>query len=159
MCKCRLDISVCNNKQCWNDDKCMCECKVLIDKSACDKGSIWNPSNCECECDKSYDVGVYVDYETWKSRKKLVDKLVEECTENIDKVKIAGMVLFEHGNQCSYTICVVLAVIAWTISIGIGAYFAYKNMNCNRKTVTKESFNYQTTLPYKTYKWLQILKA
>ena len=21
-CKCRLDASVCNNKQCWNDDKC-----------------------------------------------------------------------------------------------------------------------------------------
>ena len=26
-CKCRLDASVCNNKQCWNDDKCRCECK------------------------------------------------------------------------------------------------------------------------------------
>ena len=21
-CKCRLDVSVCNNKQRWNDDKC-----------------------------------------------------------------------------------------------------------------------------------------
>ena len=26
-CKCRLDASVCNNKQCWNDDRCRCECK------------------------------------------------------------------------------------------------------------------------------------
>ena len=31
-CKCRLDASVCNNKQRWNDDKCRCECKELIDK-------------------------------------------------------------------------------------------------------------------------------
>ena len=31
-CKCRLDASVCNNKQCWNNDKCQCECKELIDK-------------------------------------------------------------------------------------------------------------------------------
>ena len=31
-CKCRLDASVCNNKQCWTEDKCMCECKELIDK-------------------------------------------------------------------------------------------------------------------------------
>ena len=31
-CECRLDASVCNNKQRWNDDKCRCECKVLIDK-------------------------------------------------------------------------------------------------------------------------------
>ena len=42
-CKCRLDASVCNNKQRWNDDKCRCECKELIDKGVCDKGSIWNP--------------------------------------------------------------------------------------------------------------------
>ena len=25
-CKCRVDASVCNNKQRWNDDKCRCEC-------------------------------------------------------------------------------------------------------------------------------------
>ena len=47
-CKCRLDASVCNNKQRWNEDKCRCECKELIDKGMCDKGFIWNSSNCEC---------------------------------------------------------------------------------------------------------------
>ena len=26
-CKRRLDASVCNNIQCWNDDKCRCKCK------------------------------------------------------------------------------------------------------------------------------------
>ena len=108
-CKCRLDASVCNNKQRWNDDKCRCECKELIDKGVCDKGFIWNPSNCECECDKSCDVGEYLDYENCKCREKLVDKLVEKCTENIGEVKIAGMAVFEHENECvcSYTICVV----------------------------------------------------
>ena len=44
-CKCRLDASVCNNKQRWNNDKCRCECKELIDKGICDKEYIWNPSN------------------------------------------------------------------------------------------------------------------
>ena len=39
-CKCRLDASVCNNKQRWNDDKCRCECKELIHKSVCDRGYI-----------------------------------------------------------------------------------------------------------------------
>ena len=39
-CKCRLDASVCNNKQRWNEDKCRCECKELIDKGICDKGFI-----------------------------------------------------------------------------------------------------------------------
>ena len=61
-CKCRLDASVCNNKQRWNDDKCWCKCKELIDKGVCDKGYAWNPSNCECECDKSCNFGQYLDY-------------------------------------------------------------------------------------------------
>ena len=34
--------------------------------------------------DKSYDVGEYLDYKNFKCRKKLTDKLVEECSENID---------------------------------------------------------------------------
>ena len=29
--KCRLDTSVCSNKQRWNNDKCRYECKELID--------------------------------------------------------------------------------------------------------------------------------
>ena len=80
-CKCRLDSSVCNNKQHGNDNKCQCECKELIDKGVCDKGYAWNPSNCKCECDKSCDVGEYLDYKNCKCRKRLVDKL----TENVIK--------------------------------------------------------------------------
>ena len=99
-----------NSKQRWNKDKRRCECKELIDKGICDKGFNWNPSNCECEGDKSCDVGEYLDHVNYKCRKKLVDKLVEECTENIDEVKIAGMALFERRNDCksSCTIYVVL---------------------------------------------------
>ena len=87
-CKCRLDACVCNHKQKWNEDKCRCECRELIDKGICGKGFIWNPSNCECECDKSCDVGEYLDYKNCKCRKKLVDKLVEECCENIDEKEL-----------------------------------------------------------------------
>ena len=60
------------------------------------------------------------------------------------------MVLFEPGTECVcfYTICVVLAVITLRISIGIGAYLAFKYMNRNTKTGAKKTFNYQITLPY-----------
>ena len=95
-----------------------------------------NLSNCECECDKSCDVGEYLDYENCKCRKKLVDELVEECTENIDEVKIARMTLFECRNECkpSCTIYVILIEIVFAISIGIGTYFIYyKYMNHNKK--------------------------
>ena len=90
-CDCRLDAIVCNNNQCWNNDKCRCEWKELIDNGVCDKGFIWNPSN--CECDKSCDIGEYLDYEDCKCRKKLVDKLIHECTETIEEVKLAKITL------------------------------------------------------------------
>ena len=124
-CKCRLDASVCNHKQRWNDDKCRCECKELIDKGLCNKGYAWNPSN--CECDKSCDFGEYLDYESCKYRKRLVDKLVEECDENVDEAKLTKIALAENENsyKCSScTVCIVLFGTIFTINIaGIGAYF------------------------------------
>ena len=59
-CKCRLDASVCNNKQRWNKDKYRCDCKEVVNKAIFDKRFIWNPSSCERECDKSCDIGEYL---------------------------------------------------------------------------------------------------
>ena len=88
-CKCRLNSSVCNNKQCRNKDKCRCECKEFVDKGICDKGSIWNPSDFECGCDKSCDVGEYLEQGTCRCRKKVVGKSVKECTENVEEEILA----------------------------------------------------------------------
>ena len=65
-CKCRLDASICNNKQHWNKDKCRCEYEELIDKGICDNGFIWNPSDFECEYNKSCDIGQYLGYKSCK---------------------------------------------------------------------------------------------
>ena len=56
----------------------------MIDKGICDKGFIWNPGICECECDKSCNIGQYLDYENCKCRKKVIGKLVKECSEDIN---------------------------------------------------------------------------
>ena len=145
-CKCRLDASVCNNKQRWNDDKCQCEYKELIDQGVSDKGYAWNPSNSECECDKSCDVGEYLDYQNCNCRERLVDQLIEECSENVDEAKLAGATLFEHENECVcfYTVFIALAVIALTVSIGIGAYFTYKDIKRNKENVSVYDYVYQT---------------
>ena len=72
-CKCKLDSSVFNNKQRWNEDKCRCERREkLIDKKKCNKGFIWNIRDCNCECDKSCEVGEYLDYKS--CRKNLETK-------------------------------------------------------------------------------------
>ena len=117
-CKCRLDVSVCNNKLRWNNDKCQCECEKLIDKGICNKRYIWNPSNCKCECDKSCDVGKYWDYENCKCRKRLVDKLIKECNENIEENSLIKV----NSTKCKSNSCIlyiVLFSIFFTINIRI----------------------------------------
>ena len=115
MCKYRPNADVCNNKQHWNNEQCRCECKRIIDKGICDKGFIWNPSNCKCECDKSCDIGKYLDYTNCKCRTKIVDKLVEERSENIDESEmIYNVTLNDNENVCgSYTIYTILFVIVF----------------------------------------------
>ena len=126
-CKCRLDVSVCNNKQRWNEDKCRCECKELIDKGTCDKGFVWNHSNCECECDKSCDIGEYLDYKNCKCRKRIIDKLVGECSENIYENKTLNVVpLNVYKKVCnSCMIYIVLFVVFLITSISICCVFIY----------------------------------
>ena len=123
----RLDASVCNNKQRQNENKCRSECKELIDKGECDKGFIWKPSNCECDYDKSCDFGEYLDYSNCKCRKILVDKLVEECNESIDKTRLVEKTSAKnenkHENKCSScTVHIVLFSIILMVNIGIGTF-------------------------------------
>ena len=118
-CKCRLDWSICNDKQHWNNDKCRCECKELIDKSRCDKGFIWNPSICECGCDKSSDGGEYLDYENFSCRKRLIDRLNEKCSEDINRNEMVYNVTFHgHRKVCHcFTIYLVKYTLLYTTYI------------------------------------------
>ena len=125
-CKCRLDAIVCNDKQRWNKNKCRCECKELIDKGICGKRFIWNPSNCECECDKNCNFSEYLDYKN--CRKNLVDKLIDECTETIEEVKLAKITLAENESKNKYSSCtmyIVLIIVFFTTFTGITIYFGY----------------------------------
>ena len=99
----------------------------MIDEGIHNKGFIWNPSNCKCDCDKLCDIGEYLDYANCKYRKRLIDKLVEECSEINDEIKMAKITLAENENKCksSCTIYVVLIAITFTIGIEIGTYFIY----------------------------------
>ena len=56
-------------------------------------------------------MGEYLDYKNCKCRKKLVDKLVQECRENIDGNKMTHN---DYGNVCNYcTIYIALFVIVF----------------------------------------------
>ena len=139
-CKCRLDASIYNNKQRCNDDKCRCECKKLIDIGTCDKGFIWNHSNCECECDKSCDIGEYLDYKSCRCRKKVIDKLVEKCSENIDGNEMLYNetldIISSSGNKTfdSCVVYIILFSVFLVISISMVIYFYFFLYLKNRST-------------------------
>ena len=62
-------------------------------------------------------------------KKKLVDKLVAECTETIEEVKLAqNNSLAENEGENKYSSCtvyIVLMIAVFTIFTGITTYFVY----------------------------------
>ena len=95
----------------------------------CDKGFIWNPSNCEWECDKSCDIGEYLDYKYCKCRKKVIDKLTEECSENINRNEILynetlDIISSSDNNKTSNScvVYIVLVSVFLIINISLAIY-------------------------------------
>ena len=170
-CICRLNKIVCNNKQRWNKDNSRCECKELIDKGVCDKGFIFNPSNCKCECDKSCNISQYLDYSDYKYKKKIIDLLIKECTENIDETKLVNITITKNNNETklvnitiaennnetklvnitigenenshcnSCKVYIVLMIVAIVISAGVTIYFLYCNWFLINNSIVCTKFN------------------
>ena len=91
---------------------------------------------------KSCNFAEHLDYQNCKCRKRLVDKLIEECKKNIDEeVKI----LDKNEDKCSSCILhIVLFSIFFTIDIGIAIYFIYyKYINHNEENVSVYDYVYQ----------------
>ena len=139
-CICRLNKVTCNNKQKWNKDKCRCECKKLIDKGACNKGYIFNPSNCKCECDKSCNTSQYLDYLDCKCKNKIIDLIVEKCTEYDHKTIIVNKTDNKTDNKTynktiivtktvksSCKVYIILTVASIVIFTVYTIYFVYYN--------------------------------
>ena len=104
-CKCRLNASVCNNinkdgmkiKADVNEKNWLI--KVVVIKE------LFGITVIECEYDKLCDIGEYLDYENGKCRKKLVDKLVEECTEKCWwKINLSSKIAFIRNNLLMYPV-------------------------------------------------------
>ena len=70
-------------------------------------------------------------------QEKLIDILVEECTENIDETELVKKTLDKSEDRCSSY--VVYRALFWTffifflISIGISIYFVYCNYVVHNK--------------------------
>ena len=82
-------------------------------------------------------------------QKKLVDKLINECTETIEEVKLAELTVFENENENKYGSCkvyIVLMIVVFYNFTGITIYFVYynsslikNNVSCIKFTTYKET--------------------
>ena len=75
-------------------------------------------------------------------QERLVDKLVDECSENIDD---EAEIVSEYKNKCNSCILYILLVsIFFTTNIGIATCFAfYKFINRNKENVSVYDYVYQ----------------
>ena len=98
-CVCRLNSSVCNNKQIWNSDTCRCDCNEdFVGIINCIKGYTWNPSTCECQFDMWCKTGQYLDYKNCICKSKLIGRIIEECTSIINETMIINKDNIDDNN-------------------------------------------------------------
>ena len=69
------------------------------------------------------------------AEKKLADKLIDECTETTEEVKLANITVFENENENEYDSCkrssckvyIVFMIVVLITFTGITIYFIYYN--------------------------------
>ena len=98
-CVCKLNSSVCNNKQIWNRDTCKCDCNEdFASIINCTKGFTWNPTTCENQCDTWCKPGQYLDHKNCVCKNKLIGRIIEECTNIINETVINNKDNIENDN-------------------------------------------------------------
>ena len=125
-CVCKLNSSICNNKQIWKGDTCRCDCNedfaVIIN---CTKEYTWNPSTCECKCDTWCKPGQYLDHKDCVCKNKLVGRVIEECTGIINETIINN----KDNNTADFNVInyvfIELFLLTLVICFCVCAYFKW----------------------------------
>ena len=130
-CICKLNSSVCNNKQIWNGDTCSCDCNEdFAGIINCTKGYTWNSSTCECQCDTWCKPGQYLDHENCVCKNKLVGRVIEECTSVINETMINNKDNITNNN--TYLILFIVFLIGFIVFL-IGSIYYYCRNNANKR--------------------------
>ena len=127
-CVCKLNSSVCNNKQIWNSDTCRCDCNEdFAGIISPDKGYTWNPSTCECQCDICCKPGQYLDHKNCVCKNKLIGRVIEECTGVINETMINNKDNIDNDITITYVFIGLFSVLLLVgiVSFCVFAYFKW----------------------------------
>ena len=139
-CVCKLNSSVCNNKQISNDNTCRCDCNEgFTGVVGCDKGYTWNPSTCECQCDMWCKPGQYLDHKNCICKNDLIGRLIEECNSIINETMINNK---DSDNNTLRNVSIGLFSVAILIGIICFCVFAYFKWFKSKKLFKRKSIDY-----------------
>ena len=143
-CVCKLNSSVCNNKQIWNSNTCRCNCNEdFAGMINCAKGYTWNPSTCECQCDTWCKSSQYLDHKNCVCKNKLIGRLISECTSAIYETMMSNN---DNNNDNNFYrimayVFIGLFLISLIICFCVFIYFKwFKGKYTNNKIYT---YNYK----------------
>ena len=136
-CVCKLNSSVCNDKQIWNSDTCRCDCNedfaCIIN---CTKGYMWNPSTCECQYDKWCKLGQYLDHKNCVCKNKLVGRLISECTSIINETMMNNNNYDNDYNAITYVFIGLFSLLLLIIiCFCVFAYFKWFKSKYTNNTI------------------------
>ena len=122
-CLCKLNSSICNNKQIWNGDTCRCDCNEdFTGIINCTKGYTWNPSTCACQCDTWCNPGQYLDHRNCVCKNKLVGRVIEECASIINETMMNNN---SYDNDNDYNTIIYVSIGLFLLVIICLCVFAY----------------------------------
>ena len=141
-CVCKLNSSVCNNKQTWNSDTCKCDCNEdFASIINCAKGYMWNPSTCECQCDIWCKPGQYLDHKKCICKNELIGRIIEECTNVINETMINNKDNIDNDNTITN---IFIGLFSVFLFVGIVCFcvFAYFKWIKGKKLFKKKYIDY-----------------
>ena len=135
-CVCKLNSSVCNNKQIWNSDTCRCNCNEdFAGIISCDKGYTWNPSTCECLCDMWCKPAQYLDHKNCICKNKLIGRLISECTSIINETMMNNN-NYDDYNAITYVFIGLFSLLLLVIiCFCVFAYFKWFKSKYTNNTI------------------------
>ena len=126
-CVCRLNSSVCNNKQIWKSDTCRCDCNEdFASIISCDKGYTWNPTTFECQCDMWCKPGQYLDHKNCVCKNKLVGRVVAECTSVINETMINNNDNINNNNTITNIFVGLFSVVMFAVIVFFCVFTYFK---------------------------------
>ena len=75
-------------------------------------------------------------------KKKLADKLIDECSQTTDETKLANITFTENENNYEHNSCtvyIILMIVVIAISTGIAVYLVYYNWSLIKHNTHNET--------------------